>query len=71
MNHNAGANPSAGSPVARCTAPEDLFQYCTMGNFFSASDRASKELGSPIFVWQLVNLSITKLLSYNPTLILL
>jgi hypothetical protein len=30
-----------------------------------------KELSSPIFVWRLVNLSITKLLSYNPTLILL
>jgi hypothetical protein len=30
-----------------------------------------KELGSPIFVWWLVNLSVTKLLSYNTTLILL
>jgi hypothetical protein len=30
-----------------------------------------KELGSPIFVWRLVNLSVTKLFSYNPTLILL
>jgi hypothetical protein len=30
-----------------------------------------KALSSPIFVWRLVNLSITKLLSYNPTLILL
>jgi hypothetical protein len=30
-----------------------------------------KEFGSPIFVWQLVNPSVTKLLIYNPALILL
>jgi hypothetical protein len=30
-----------------------------------------KELGSPIFVWQLPHSSAAKLLPYNPSLILL
>jgi hypothetical protein len=70
-NHNAGVNPGAGSPAARCNAPEIFFSTVPWETSSVLLTEQIWELGSPIFVWQRINPSITKLLIYNPALILL
>jgi hypothetical protein len=61
-----------GSLVARGDAPEDLFQSTVPSERHSEHlTEQIKGLGSPIFVWQRDHSSVSNLLIYNPSSILL
>jgi hypothetical protein len=65
------ANPSAGSPATRFTEPEDLFAIVPSGAASVVLTERFAVLKSQIFIWQLVNLPVTKLLPYDSAIILL
>jgi hypothetical protein len=71
-NRSAGEDRGAGSSAVRCTASAGLCHATVPSE--PPSERLAERvrgLHSLIFMWQRVNSSVTKLLIYNPALILL